>query len=45
MKLITISPVTSGTVRELGYPVAAEASEFTAEGVIDALLKLQTVEA
>lgn len=39
-KIISISPVTSAALRELGLPVAAEATEYTANGVIDALLRL-----
>jgi uroporphyrinogen III methyltransferase/synthase len=38
--LVSISPVTSGDIRRLGLPVAAEASEATAEGVVEALIKL-----
>jgi uroporphyrinogen III methyltransferase/synthase len=41
VKLISISPVTSGTIRELGFPVAAEAKEYTSEGVVQALLELK----
>jgi uroporphyrinogen III methyltransferase / synthase len=40
VQLASISPVTSATIRELGLPVAAEAREFTAEGVVQALLDL-----
>jgi uroporphyrinogen III methyltransferase/synthase len=40
VKLVTISPVTSGAVRQLGLPVAAEAAEYTTAGVVDALLAL-----
>lgn len=39
-KLATISPVTSAAVRQLGWPVAAEASVYTTAGLIDALLAL-----
>jgi uroporphyrinogen III methyltransferase/synthase len=39
-KLVSISPVTSAAVRELGLPVAAEATEYTMAGVVDALLSL-----
>jgi uroporphyrinogen III methyltransferase/synthase len=42
VKLISISPVTSATLREMGLPVAAEAEVFTAAGVVDALVKVQT---
>ena len=38
VRLVSISPITSATIRELGLPVAAEALEFTAEGVVRALL-------
>src|SRR5262249_54440775 len=40
IKIVTISPVTSATVRELGLPVAAEATRFTTEGIIEALIKM-----
>jgi uroporphyrinogen III methyltransferase/synthase len=40
MKLVSISPQTSHAIRELGWPVAAEASEYTTVGVIEALVKL-----
>lgn len=39
-RLVTISSVTSEEVRKLGVPVAAEASEATAEGIVDALVHL-----
>jgi uroporphyrinogen III methyltransferase/synthase len=38
-RIVTISPVTSAAVRELGLPVAREANEATAEGVVQALLE------
>jgi uroporphyrinogen III methyltransferase/synthase len=38
VRLVSISPVTSAAVLELGFPVAAEAAEYTMEGVIAALL-------
>ncbi len=38
VRLVSISPVTSATIRELGFPVAAEGGEFTSEGVVRALL-------
>jgi uroporphyrinogen III methyltransferase/synthase len=41
-KLVSISPVTSATIRELGLPVAAEAAHATQEGLIEALLKMTT---
>lgn len=40
VKLVTISPVTSAAVRELGLPIAAEAAEATTEGVVAALVAL-----
>jgi uroporphyrinogen-III synthase len=40
VKLVSISPVTSDTIRELGLPVAAEATEYTGSGVVDALVRL-----
>jgi uroporphyrinogen III methyltransferase/synthase len=40
VRLVSISPVTSAAVRELGLPVAAEASEYTAGGLVDALVRL-----
>jgi uroporphyrinogen III methyltransferase/synthase len=39
VRLVTISPVTSEGVRELGLPVAAEAREYTAAGVVAALVE------
>jgi uroporphyrinogen III methyltransferase/synthase len=38
VQLVTISPVTSEEVMRLGLPVAAEANEATAEGVVQAML-------
>ncbi len=40
VKLVSISPVTSAALAELGLPVAAEAAEYTTAGVIAALLRL-----
>lgn len=40
VQLVSISPVTSAAIRELGWPVAAEASVYTMTGVIDALKTL-----
>ncbi len=40
IRLVTISPVTSATLRELGLEPSAEAKEFTADGVVDALVDL-----
>lgn len=39
-KLVAISPETGRVVRELGYPVAAEAEEYTADGLIRAVIGL-----
>jgi uroporphyrinogen III methyltransferase/synthase len=40
VRLVTISPRTSETVRALGYPLAGEAREYTTRGVIEALCAL-----
>ena len=40
VRLVSISPVTSTAIRELGFPVATEAREYTTEGVVQALLDL-----
>ncbi len=40
IRLVTISPVTSGDVHALGLPVAAEAASATADGVLAAIVKL-----
>jgi uroporphyrinogen III methyltransferase/synthase len=39
-KVLSISPVTSAVIRELGWPVAAEAREYTMAGVLQALVGL-----
>ena len=39
MRLVAISPETGRAVRELGYPVAAEAEVFTADGLIEAVVR------
>ena len=36
-KLASISPITSGTLRELGYEPAAEAAEYTMAGLVTAI--------
>jgi uroporphyrinogen III methyltransferase / synthase len=36
-KLVSISPITSSTLRELGFEPAAEAKEYTMDGVVSAL--------
>ena len=38
--LVTISPVTSEAVREMGMPVAGEAKRYTSAGVVEVLLEL-----
>jgi uroporphyrinogen III methyltransferase/synthase len=40
VQLVSISPVTSAAVREMGLPVATEATEYTTAGVIAALVAL-----
>jgi uroporphyrinogen III methyltransferase/synthase len=40
VKLVSISPVTSAAIREMGYEIAAEATEYTTEGVIRAMTEL-----
>lgn len=41
VKLASISPITSQTLRELGHEPAAEATEFTMDGLIDAILRAE----
>ena len=36
-RLASISPITSGTLRELGFEPAAEANEYTMAGVVEAI--------
>lgn len=38
-RLVTIGPITSATVRDLGFEVAAEAEEFTVPGMIRAIIE------
>jgi uroporphyrinogen III methyltransferase/synthase len=38
IRIVAISPITGAAVRELGLPVAAEATTFTEDGLIDALV-------
>lgn len=38
-RLASISPITSGVLRELGYEPAVEATEYTIEGLVQAILK------
>ncbi len=39
VEVVSISPVTSAAVRELGLPVAAEADEYTVPGLVAALVR------
>jgi uroporphyrinogen III methyltransferase/synthase len=38
-KLASISPVTSQTLRQLGYEPSAEATPYTMQGVVNAILQ------
>lgn len=38
--LVSISPITSAAIRELGFAVAGEAEQYTAEGLVEALVRL-----
>ncbi|MCL4204317.1 MAG: uroporphyrinogen-III C-methyltransferase [Pirellulaceae bacterium] len=38
-KLASISPITSSTLNELGYEPTAEATRYTIEGIVDAILR------
>jgi uroporphyrinogen III methyltransferase/synthase len=42
VRLVSISPITSATVRELGFEVAVEATTYTTEGLVDALVEFHT---
>ena len=44
-ELVAISPETGRAIRELGYPVAAEAEVFTEDGLIEAVVRLVRSEA
>ena len=41
MKIASLSPVTSNKLSELGYPVHAEASPYTIEALVEALVKAE----
>jgi len=41
-KLASISPITSGTLRELGFEAAAEAAEYTIPGLVAAIQSVAT---
>ena len=40
-KIVSISPVTSATLRELSFEPAAEAKQYTMEGVVQAVLEAE----
>ena len=40
VRLVSISPVTSAAIKEMGLPVAAEATVYTTTGVVEALIGL-----
>jgi uroporphyrinogen III methyltransferase / synthase len=42
LSLVSISPVTSAALAQLGLPVAAEAREYTTAGIVAALVELAT---
>jgi uroporphyrinogen III methyltransferase/synthase len=44
VELVSISPVTSAAIRELGWPVGAEAAEATTTGVVEALIQRVQIE-
>jgi uroporphyrinogen III methyltransferase/synthase len=44
IRLVAISPETGNAIRELGLPVAAEATTFTEDGLIQAVLDLKRCE-
>jgi uroporphyrinogen III methyltransferase/synthase len=44
IRLVAISPETGRAIRELGYPVAAEARVFTEDGLIESIMGLPAVE-
>jgi uroporphyrinogen III methyltransferase/synthase len=42
ISLISISPVTSAALKEMGVPVAAEAKEYTTPGLVKGLLEMRS---
>jgi uroporphyrinogen III methyltransferase/synthase len=40
VKVVAISPETEKAVREQGFPVAAVATTYTSEGLVEALVRL-----
>ena len=45
VRLVAISPETGKAIRELGYPIAAEAASFTEDGLIEAVIRLVQTDA
>jgi uroporphyrinogen-III synthase len=43
-RLASISPVTSETLREMGYPPSAEATQYTMDGVVAAIVRGPTLD-
>ena len=41
VKLVSISPVTSAEVRQMGFSVATEAAEATTKGILETLVRLE----
>jgi uroporphyrinogen III methyltransferase/synthase len=44
-KLAAISPITAGVLAEAGFPPAAVASQYTTDGLIDAILAAEAAQA
>jgi uroporphyrinogen III methyltransferase/synthase len=42
-RLVSISPVTSARARELGLEIAAQATRYTWDGIIDAVIQAERV--
>ena len=43
VRLASISPVTTARAKELGLAIAAEATEYTWDGLLDAIVEAETV--
>ena len=43
VKLASISPVTSAAAEAAGLPIAAEATEFTWDGIFDVIVRAESV--
>ena len=41
MKIASLSPITSQKLNELGYQIKAEASPYTIEALVEALVKAE----